>query len=324
MLPIPLGSASRAFPVAVLAAIAGGGPVFASEAMDAIADSAIVTRGADPAFPEIEIPRYIFAAEDTLEMPALFHMSEVEIQAGRLTIGDIVSRCIESEERLRERIESLVYTQTVRTVMHVDGYGESARKQMILEQADRVFFRKPSDHRTVSLANEQYVLEDGGRRPWEDQENETVRIEYEELQELPFYLEERDGYDFEILSREIVGERVIYEVRLTPRSDFEIAPEGTIWVDTSSFSILREEFHFGDRVPLPMFVKSVGPFIRERERIGDVWVWKRFLVRADLRMGWLRVFDDDIPDTVEFMVHFRDHKVNEGWETTPVVEVTER
>jgi hypothetical protein len=41
-------------------------------------------------------------------------------------------------------------------------------------------------------------------------------------------------------------------------------------------------------------------------------------------MGWLRVFDDDIPDTVEFMVHFRDHKLNEGWETTPVVEVTER
>ena len=36
-------------------------------------------------------------------------------------------------------------------------------------------------------------------------------------------------------------------------------------------------------------------------------------IRCDLRMGWLRVFDDDIPDTVEFMVSFRDHRLNEGW-----------
>ena len=30
-------------------------------------------------------------------------------------------------------------------------------------------------------------------------------------------------------------------------------------------------------------------------------------------MGWLRFVEKDIPDTVEFMVSFRDHRLNEGW-----------
>lgn len=288
MLPLPL--VLRALPVALLA-----GPGGAAEPDSAAAVS----------------PRWVFAAEDTLELPAPFHMSEVEIRATRLEIGDIVDRCIESEERLRENIESHVYTQSVRTVFHVDGYGENAKKRMVIEQADRVFFRKPDDSRTVNITTARYVIEDGERRPWEDGEDETVDIEYDDLNGLPFYLEDREQYRFEIVSRRIVGDRVIYEVDLEPRSDFEIAPGGRIWIDTSTFSILREEFDFGDRVPMPMFVKSVGPFIRERERIGDLWVWKRFLVRVDLRMGWLRFLEKDIPDTVEFIVSFRDHRVNE-------------
>jgi hypothetical protein len=278
---------------------------------------------AEPAVPDSGARPWVFAAEDTLELPALFRMSEVEIRATRLEIGDIVSRCIESEEKLHESISSLVYTQSVRTVLHVGGYGAGARKQLVIEQVDRVFFRKPEERRTVRLSVERYVLENGERRPWEEGDEETVEIGLEDLGHLPFYLSDRDEYDFRIASREIVGERVIYEVQLSPRSDFEIAPSGTIWVDTSTFRILREEFDFGDRVPMPMFVKSVGPFIRERERIGDTWVWKRFLVRAALRMGWLRFLEKDIPDVVELMVSFRDHRVNEGWgamgETEPAV-----
>jgi hypothetical protein len=281
--------------------------------LGSVASALLAAIVADPAAPDDGTRQWVFAAEDTLELPALFRMSEVEIRASRLEIGDIVSRCIESEERLRESISSLVYTQSVRTVLHVGGYGEGARKQMVIEQVDRVFFRKPDEHRTVRLSLDRYVVENGERRPWEDEDEETVEIGWDDLSDLPFYLADRDEYDFEIASREIVGERVIYEVRLAPRSDFEIAPSGTIWVDTSTFRILREEFDFGDRVPLPMFVKSVGPFIRERERIGDTWIWKRFLVRADLKMGWLRFLEKDVPDTVELMVSFRDHRVNEGW-----------
>jgi hypothetical protein len=135
--------------------------------------------------------------------------------------------------------------------------------------------------------------------------------------DLPFYLEDEDEYDFTILSREILRDSVIYEVYLEPKSDFAIAPCGTIWVDTTTFEILREEFDFGDRVPMPMIVKALGPFVRERERIGDLWVWKRLLIRADLRLGWLRFLEEDIPDTVEFVIVFRDHQLNAGWPEPP-------
>ena len=40
--------------------------------------------------------------------------------------------------------------------------------------------------------------------------------------------------------------------------------------DTSTFSILREEFDFGDRVPLPMLVRSIGPYVRGRYTHSEV------------------------------------------------------
>jgi hypothetical protein len=102
-----------------------------------------------------------------------------------------------------------------------------------------------------------------------------------------------------------------YEVRLTPKSDFEIAPQGRIWIETSDFQILREEFDFGDRVPMPLFVRSIGPFIRERERIGEVWVWKRFLIRVDTRADWLPFLGSKVPRVVECHAFFQDHQLNE-------------
>ena len=47
-------------------------------------------------------------------------------------------------------------------------------------------------------------LED--QRPRGHEEAEPgVKIEYSGIAEMPFYLQDRDGYDFRILSREIVG-----------------------------------------------------------------------------------------------------------------------
>lgn len=264
---------------------------------------------------EIRAHRWIFAKEDTARIPAFFEMSEIEIRADRLKIGDIVQRCIEREEEIRERIESHEYTLLTKVVLSIGGSGENAKRRMIVEQADRKFFRRPHEERTIPLKVEKYRIENGERKEWdvEKDDDPSVDITYDDLDDLPFYLEERDDYDFEIRSREIVGDRVIYEVTLTPKSDFEIAPSGRIWVDTSTFSILREEFNFGDRVPLPLLIKSIGPYIRERERIGDVWVWKRMLIRVELRGGLLRWVDRDIPDVAEWQVLFRDHRVNEGW-----------
>jgi hypothetical protein len=274
-----------------------------------------------PADAEIEVPKYIFAAEDTLELPALFHMSEIEVTAKRLQIGDIVQSCIEQERANRERIESWVHTQVIKEIEHVDGYGKEAKRQIVREQMDRVFYRKPDEEQSIRLKYEEYVLEDGQRSPRDDQNQPEVSLSFSEMSELPFYLESADDYAFEILSREIVGDRVIYEVHLVPKSDFAIAPEGTIWIDTSNFQILREKFDFADRVPLPLVIRSIGPMFREREKIGDLWVWKRWIIRAQLRDGVLKTVarltfqdTDEIPHTIEAIILFQDHVLNDDSE----------
>jgi hypothetical protein len=42
-------------------------------------------------------------------------------------------------------------------------------------------------------------------------------------------------------------------------------------------------------------------------------VWKRFLVRVELRGKYLRWIDRDVPDVAEFVLEFRDHRINQGW-----------
>jgi hypothetical protein len=260
-------------------------------------------------------PRLLLAVEDTLDLTDRYKIDPLIVEAERLRIGEIVRLCIESEEALKERIETHVYTQFLKTVMHVGGYGDDAENLHVLEEVARVHFRRPEEVKVVPLKQEWYILEDGKKKPWEEGEEEggDVRVRYEDFNDLPFYFEDEDEYEFEILSRQIVGDHVVYEVGFKPKSDFEIAPEGKILIDTSTFRILREEFDFGDRVPMPWLVKSIGPVIRERERIGELWVWKRILVRVDLRLGWLRFLEKNIPDTLEFVVLFDEHHLNEGW-----------
>lgn len=268
---------------------------------------------------DIHVPRWVFAVEDTADLTAFFKMSTISIRTERLRIGEIVDRCIRNEQEARDRIESLEVTVLSKSIFYVGGRDSTADRRLVTEQVDRTFFRRPNETKTVPLRSERYQIENGERKPWEaDEGDDAVSISYREFDELPFYLEDRDEYDFEILSREIVVDRVIYEVKLTPKSDFEIAPQGRIWIDSSNFQILREEFEFGDRVPMPMIIKSIGPFVRERERVGDEWVWKRFLIRVDLRVGYLRFLNKDIPDRVDLVVWFDGHRVNEGWSTDAV------
>jgi hypothetical protein len=275
-------------------------------ALGAPADTSAASGAADSVY----IPRYIFAVEDTLDLPPFFEMREQEVVGERLTIGEIVERCIQGEEKRRARIARHSFTQIVKSIMHVGGYGENARKLLIVEDVQRVEFIQPDSNRTVLLKHDEYAMEKGHRVPWDrEKERSRVDIRYSDLNDLPFYLEEKEAYRFQIVSRRLMEDRVLYEVKLEPRSEFAIAPSGRIWVDTAGFQILREEFDFGDKVPMPLFVKSIGPFIRERERIGDVWVWKRFLVRVDLRIGWVPFLGEDVPDVIEFVINFRDHEL---------------
>ena len=294
----------RCFGLAVAAALsllAPTGPAFAQ----AVPDSATL---ADPNY----TPRWIFAVEDTLDLPAFFRMSPQEVRADRVRIGDILKKCIEREKQMRESIET--YEATMRTKLQMGvGDVDAPDRQYVEERVEKVLYRKPNRSRSVLLLHERYKIENGAREEWDD--DAAVEIGFEDFNDLPFYLEETNDYDFDIRSREIVGDRVIYEVALEPKSDFDIAPHGVIWIDASNYQILREEFDFGDRAPMPLFVKSVGPFVRERVKVGDVWVWKRMRIRLDLRLGFFRFMEESIPDTVQLLVDFQDHRVNEGLST---------
>ncbi|MEZ5064598.1 MAG: hypothetical protein R3B81_07660 [bacterium] len=246
--------------------------------------------------------------EDTLDEPLpTFRSTPIPVRARRLRIGDIVQRCLDAENAARSRIDRYEATVLSKMIAWI-GPESDPDRQLVSENVEKMIWT-PERERVLPLKREQYILKHGEREPWDD--DAAISIGYRDFNDLPFYLEDVDDYRFEIRSREIVDDRVIYEVALEPKSDFEIAPKGVIWIDSTEFRILREEFEFGDRVPMPLFVKSVGPFVRERVRIGDTWAWSRFLIRVELRMGYLRFLEGNIPDGLEMQVEFRDVEIHE-------------
>jgi hypothetical protein len=257
----------------------------------------------------------LFAVEDTLGPPPVTELDPVEVTASRLEIGEIVERCIRREKETRERIVAHDFTELVKTVLTIDAKKKKPQREIIIEEVRRKKTRRPSYFEQTILARSEYEVVDGVRQDREieltDRDGAKIEVKYEDFDDLPFYLEDPGGYEFRIDGRQIVGSSVIYEVHLAPKSDFDIAPEGTIWIDTSNFQILREEFDFGDRIPMPMFVESVGPVVREREKIGNLWVVQRVLLRVDLRSGWLKFLSGDIPDRVEIVATARDHRLEE-------------
>jgi hypothetical protein len=288
------------FPAYAALAIAAGLPICATPSPDACA---------------AEAPSLLFAVEDTLGPPPSAYLDSVLVFAQRLEIGEIVDRCIRHEEEVRERIAAHDWTELVKTVLTVPSKDKGPQKEIVIEEVRRISSRASTRKKAV-LARMEYEIVNGVRSEREPEEDEidgepNVEVKYEDFDNLPFYLQDRAGYEFRILGREIVGTSVIYEVEINPKSDFEIAPRGRIWIDTSNFQILREEFDFEDRVPMPMLVKAIGPVVREREKVGDFWVVQRIMIRVDLRTGWMRVLDDDIPRRVEIVATSRDHHLEE-------------
>lgn len=257
--------------------------------------------------------RLLLATEDDFGPPPVTTLDTIEVTSDRLGIAAIVDRCIRREEETAARILSHEYTEWTKTVCSIEQRDGEPKKELTYEEVRRVTLRRPDVRKTATLSKKEYEVVDGVSKERDveakDKDGASVTMKIEDFDDLPFYLEDRSGYDFKIERREIVGGRVIYQVSLAPKSDFEVAPHGRIWVDTSNFQIVREEFNFGDRVPMPMFVKSVGPVVREREPIGDIWVTSRLLVRLELRIGWMRFLDDEIPDRVDLVSTFRDQRV---------------
>jgi hypothetical protein len=183
-----------------------------------------------------------------------------------------------------------------------------------------VYYRAPGHWREVELRQNEFVIEkDGSRHPKDEKKNGggAVRVEVGDdedegprdggrtLSQLPDYLERLDRYDFRILHRSLRPDQVVYEVGFQPKSDFEILPEGRMWILTRGYQIVREELHF-KQLPMPGILKSVDLVTREWQEVENRWVEKRVTARAEL--GLPKLFR--APSSIEVSVTFQDYLFN--------------
>jgi hypothetical protein len=126
----------------------------------------------------------------------------------------------------------------------------------------------------------------------------------------------RARFQFRIEDRKLVGDRVVYLLSFAPRSSLEALPSGHVWLNTNDFVILREEFAFKDRSPLPLFVQSIDSCVLERTLIDhQYWVISRILARVTLTdpVRWMgKLAGDEIPKVVDLALARTDWIINGG------------
>ena len=133
-------------------------------------------------------------------------------------------------------------------------------------------------------------------------------MSYRELTRLPFFFEQLDDFDFEILERTILDDRVLYKIGFTPRSDFKPLPDGWFLVDTGDYQIVRAEFALTENVPFPIFLKTVDKIVMQRRKIEGRWVGERYNAVITLRDLPLV----PMPRRVEIEVRLEDVVFNAG------------
>jgi hypothetical protein len=249
----------------------------------------------------------ILASEDSLRQYTV--PETLRVRATRIPLRDLIRKAQEGERRKYEGIQTMAFNRTVKVSIAFGG-----RKPHVEchEDVSRVYFRRPLDWAEVSLRKTNYdVAPDGARTPRdEDDPNGPVRVEFGDgdssarrLEEVPAYLQEIDRYDFVILQRHLRRDEVLYEIGFKPRSDFEMLPSGRIWLLTSGYQIVREEFEFS-KLPLPGILKSVNLVTREWQEIDGHWVQKRITGRADI--GIVPMLG--APKSIEVVVLYDDYK----------------
>jgi hypothetical protein len=77
-------------------------------------------------------------------------------------------------------------------------------------------------------------------------------------------------------------------------------------VNTNDFVILREEFAYPNRSPLPLFIQSIDSCVLERTLIDHrYWVISRILARVTLTdpARWMgKLAGDDLPKVVDLAI----------------------
>jgi len=249
----------------------------------------------------------IFATEDSLRQYTVPETTRV--RSTRIPLRDLIRKAQEGERHKYDGIQTMAYNRTVKVSIEFGGRKPHTECHEIVS---RVYFRRPTQWAEVTLRKADYdIAPDGTRTPRsEDDPNGPVQIEVGEggssarqLEEVPEYLQQMERFDFEIVQRHLRRDEVLYEIGFTPRSDFEILPSGRIWLLTSGYQIVREEFEF-KKLPLPGILKSVSLVTREWQEVEGHWVEKRITGRANI--GIVPMFG--APKSIEVVVLYDEYK----------------
>ncbi len=242
-------------------------------------------------------PGPTLAVEDTMHTS----VSEVLIRAPRVTLDEILARVARGEARRDSLMNDQTFLTTIRVVRN-DGRG--GQPEPLLETVMRVYKKRPDLARSVTLRRwERYPDKKG-----DPEVNVRFRSDMsEEIVNFAFRPEARREFHYRILSRDLVGNHLIYRIEFTPRSLLDpAAPSGLVWVDTNDFVIVRQEVNF-DRSPVPILIKGIRRLVIERTRVGPYWVLGRVLMRADFTVPLPK-----LGRSLDFAMRFDDYAVNSG------------
>lgn len=260
--------------------------------------------------------RPVLATEDSLRQFTL--PDTVFVRSPRVPLLDIIRKAQEGEKHKFDGVNTMAYTRVVKILVE---FSSPKPRTEVEEEVTRVYYQAPDRWREVQLRKNEFVIEkDGSRHPKDEKKKGAMNVEVGEgdgdddadgsgggrsLSQLPDYLERLDRYDFNILHRSLRPDQVVYEVGFQPKSDFEMLPDGRMWILTRGYQIVREELHF-KKLPLPGILKSMDLVTREWQEVEGRWVEKRITARAELGLPKLL----RAPSALEASVSYDDYVFN--------------
>ena len=248
------------------------------------------------------------AREDTLST----EVSEVLVRAPRVTLAEILDRVARGEARRDSMLQDAAFRVTVRVLRNTKG---APAPTLMREAVYQVYRKRPDRVRAIELR--EYREKPG--------KGDDVKVDFgadfgEEIVNFAFRPEARRDFTYHIVGRDIVGGHLLYRIAFQPRSVIDPSmPSGLVWIDTNEFVIVRQEISF-ERSPVPALLKNVDRMVVERQRVGDLWMLSRVLMRVEMTFSIPRVgrafdvavlFDDyhlntQLPDSLFAKSHHRE------------------
>lgn len=248
----------------------------------------------------------VLAVEDTIRL-ASGALPEYVVTAKRVTLDEILRRVNEGEVRRDSLMQDQVFTRLIKVVYRFDEKDSSKKAVTQLDDARRVYKKKPDHFREVPLRHKVPGKND-------DVEIDTNESMGEEVAGFAFEPRTRASFDFTILERKWVGGHVVYKIGFEPKSKLDPLPSGQVWIDTNEYVIVREEFWYRDRSPAPLFLEGIDRCVVERSRVdGPWWVITRIFGRIRLAgpvVTLANIGKHKISQTVDFAALYTDWQVN--------------